>query len=175
MEFELERAREILERTPGTLKTLLHGLSEDWVANNEGPETWSPIEVVAHLIHGEEVDWIPRARIILEHGESLPFEPFDPQAFRGRDSVKGKGLPELLSTFEELRAKNIATLASMDLSGDQLALHGAHPEFGHVTMAQLIATWATHDLAHIVQIARAMAKQNDKAVGPWKTYLSVLK
>jgi hypothetical protein len=174
MDFEVDQAVEILERTPATLRTLLSGLSDAWTSGNEGPDTWSPIDVVKHLIHGEEVDWIPRAQIILQHGESFTFEPFDPLAFEGRASSSGKGLAELLDIFEELRARNLAALEAMDLSENQLSLYGTHPEFGRVTLGQLIATWATHDLAHIVQIARAMAKQYGVAVGPWKKYLSVL-
>jgi hypothetical protein len=175
MEFELTHAREILERTPATLRTLLSGLPDGWVANNEGPDTWSPIDVLGHLIHGEEVDWIPRAQIILQHGESFTFEPFEPLAFSDRESSRGKGLAELLNTFESLRTRNLAALDAMNLSDDQLELRGTHPEFGPVTMGQLLATWATHDLSHIVQIARVMTKQYEDAVGPWKAYLSVLK
>jgi len=175
MDFELERAKEILENTPRTLRALLTGIHDDWASANEGPDTWSPLDVLAHLIHGEETDWVPRAQIILRHGQSFAFEPFDRFAFRERDSSKGKELPELLDAFEELRARNIATLDGMKLTDRELELCGTHPEFGRVTMAQLIATWAVHDLAHIVQIARAMAKQYDAAVGPWKEYLSVLK
>lgn len=174
MDFEIDQATEILERTPATVRALLAGLPESWISGNEGPGTWSPFDVVKHLIHGEEVDWIPRAQIILQHGESFTFEPFDPLAFEGRASSRGKGMAELLDTFEQLRARNLAALDDMDLSESQLSLCGTHPEFGRVTLGQLIVTWATHDLAHIVQIARAMAKQYDSAVGPWKKYLSVL-
>ncbi len=174
MDLEVNQATEILERTPATLRTLLAGLSDGWISGNEGADTWSPIDVVKHLIHGEEVDWIPRAQIILQHGESFAFEPFDPLAFEGRASSSGKGIAELLDTFEELRARNLAALQEMDLSKSQLSLCGTHPEFGRVTLGQLIATWAAHDLAHIVQIARAMAGQYTAAVGPWKKYLSVL-
>lgn len=175
MEFELRHAREILERTPVTLSTMLSGIADEWLLANEGPDTWSPLDVVSHLIHGEEVDWIPRARIIIRHGESFTFEPFDPSAFADRESIKGKGLRELLDTFATLRARNLTSLDEMDLTVEKLELAGTHPEFGRVTMAQLIATWAAHDLSHIVQAARAMAKRYDIAVGPWKEYLSVLK
>jgi hypothetical protein len=174
MEFELHQAKDILRRTPATISSLLLGLPVEWVTGNEGPDTWSPLDIVGHLIHGEEADWIPRAQIILQHGESSAFEPFDRFAFLERESSSGKGLSDLLSTFESLRARNLAALDDLDLSDDQLKLHGTHPEFGQVTLGQLIATWATHDLAHIVQIARVMAKQYDTAVGPWKAYLSVL-
>ena len=175
MDFELKRAREVLERTPATLRALLSGLHDDWVYNNEGPGTWSPVDVLGHLIHGEETDWIPRAQIILQHGQSFAFEPFDPLAFCERDSSRGKSLPALLDTFEALRQQNLVSLEEMNLGAHRLQLCGTHPKFGKVTMAQLIATWAVHDLAHIVQIARTMAKQYDAAVGPWKEYLSVLK
>ena len=173
MEFDVEHASAILERTPATLRTLLAGLSDEWVSNNEGPDTWSPIDVLGHLIHGEEADWIPRAQIILQYGESFAFEPFDRFAFQERS--EGRPLSELLDTFGALRLRNLATLDEMGLNADKLELCGTHPEFGRVTLSQLIATWATHDLAHIVQIARVMAKQYDSAVGPWKEYLSVLK
>ncbi len=175
MEFELEQAKDILRRTPATLEALLRGLPAEWLGSNEGPDTWSPLDVLGHLIHGDEEDWIPRARIILQHGEASTFEPFDRFAYLERESTKGKGLADLLTTFETLRAKNLAALDEMDLDNDdRLALLGTHPEFGRVTLGQLIATWATHDLAHIVQIARVLARQYDAAVGPWKEYLSVL-
>ena len=175
MEFELEQAKDILRRTPATLEALLRGLPAEWLGSNEGPDTWSPLDVLGHLIHGDEEDWIPRARIILQHGEASIFEPFDRFAYLERESTKGKGLAALLATFETLRAKNLAALDEMDLDNDdRLALLGTHPEFGRVTLGQLIATWATHDLAHIVQIARVLARQYDAAVGPWKEYLSVL-
>ena len=175
MEFELEQAKDILRRTPATLEALLRGLPAEWLGSNEGPDTWSPLDVLGHLIHGDEEDWIPRARIILQHGEASIFEPFDRFAYLERESTKGKGLADLLATFETLRAKNLAALDEMDLDNDdRLALLGTHPEFGRVTLGQLIATWATHDLAHIVQIARVLARQYDAAVGPWKEYLSVL-
>jgi hypothetical protein len=175
MDFDLDQSTEILSRTPAALRKLLTGLSEDWLSGNEGPDTWSPVDVIKHLIHGEEVDWIPRARIILDHGESVRFEPFDPQAFEGRQSTSDKELVDLLDTFEELRTSNLSTLDEMNLTSRELEMCGTHPEFGRVTLGQLIATWATHDLAHIAQIARAMANQYDLAVGPWKKYLSVLK
>ena len=174
MEFALKQARDILSRTPTMLEALLLGLPAEWTINNEGPNTWSPVDVIGHLIHGEEEDWIPRARLILQHGESSVFEPFDRFAFLERESSSGKGLSELLNTFAALRTGNLAALDEMALSESQLKLCGTHPEFGPVTLGQLIATWATHDLAHIVQISRVMAKQYDTAVGPWKAYLSVL-
>lgn len=175
MDFELDHATEILARTPATLRTLLSGLSDAWVIGDEGPDTWSPTDVLKHLIHGEEVDWIPRAQIILQHGESVTFEPFDPLAFEGRESSSGKCIEDLLVTFETLRTRNLAVLEGMNLTESQLDLCGTHPEFGRVTLGQLIATWATHDLSHIVQISRTMVKQYETAVGPWTKYLSVLR
>jgi hypothetical protein len=175
VDFELSHARDILERTPATLRVMLSGLDEQWLVNNEGPGTWSPVDVVKHLIHGEETDWIPRAQIILQHGESFTFEPFDPLAFEGRESSSGKALPELLDTFEALRSRNLAVLDAMEFNDSQLELRGTHPEFGTVTLGQLIATWATHDLSHIAQISRTMVKQYEAAVGPWRKYLSILK
>lgn len=173
MDFSIDDAVAILERTPQTLSALLTGLPEPWIDNNEGPDTWSPIDVTKHLIHGEEEDWIPRIRIILAQGESQTFVPFDRFAFRDRS--KGKLLPDLLDQFEALRKENLVSLAELKLTQTQLELRGKHPEFGTVTMSQLIATWATHDLSHIVQVARVMAKQYQTAVGPWAAYLSVLK
>ncbi len=172
MEFELERTVEVLERTPKTLRSLLEGLPDAWTRGNEGPETFSPFDVLGHLIHGEETDWIPRARIILEHGPSRPFTPFDRFAFR--EVSKGKSPADLLDTFETLRAKNIASLKALDLGAEQLDLVGTHPELGSVTLRQLLATWTVHDLAHLGQIARVMAKQYGTEVGPWKEFLPVL-
>ena len=172
MEFELERTIEVLERTPMTLRSLLEGLPDAWARGSEGPETFSPFDVLGHLIHGEETDWIPRTRIILEHGTSRPFTPFDRFAFR--ELSKGKSLQDLLDTFETLRAKNIASLKALGLSAEQLDLQGTHPELGSVTLRQLLATWTVHDLAHLGQIARVMAKQYSTAVGPWKAFLPIL-
>jgi uncharacterized damage-inducible protein DinB len=172
MDFELDQIKEILQRTPATLNSLLGELSEEWVLKNEGPNTWSPFDIVGHLIHGEETDWIPRARIILEQGEERAFEPFD--RFAMFEKSKGKSLSELLKEFEELRASNLAELESMNLTSQLLAKNGKHPELGVVTLSQLLATWAVHDLNHIGQIVRVMAKQYGEAVGPWKAYLSIL-
>ncbi len=172
MEFQLESAREVLQRTPAILNTMLRGLSEVWILTNEGPETWSPFDVVGHLIHGEETDWIPRLKTILAHGASRPFEPFDRVAFF--EKSKGKTLNELLDTFAALRAKNLQTLAELHLKPSDFALQGTHPAFGAVTLRQLLATWVVHDLGHIRQIARTMAKQYTEEVGPWKAYLSIL-
>jgi hypothetical protein len=172
MEFRLEQAIEILERTPRILSAWLEDLPEPWVTSNEGPDTFSAWDVVGHLIHGEEDDWIPRLEIILEHGKEKPFVPFDRFAFR--EKYKRKTLTELLNTFAELRTRNLAHLKDLNLQPAQFDLEGTHPEFGSVTLSQLIATWAVHDLGHIIQIARVMAKKYKEAVGPWKKYISVL-
>ena len=171
MEFRLEDATAILSRTPAVLNTLLRNLPEEWIASNEGPQTFSPWDVVGHLIHGEETDWLPRVRMILEHGESRAFEPFD--RFGHYEKCRGKTLGELLDTFERLRRQSLATLQGMNLTREKLALTGTHPQFGRATMAQLIATWAVHDLSHISQIVRVMSKQYADAVGPWKAYMKI--
>jgi uncharacterized damage-inducible protein DinB len=173
MHFSLPHAIEILSGTPATLNSLLAGLSEPWIKNNEGPETWSPYDVVGHLIHGERTDWMPRLKIILELGESQPFEPFD--RFAQFEASKGKSLSELLETFAALRRQNLETLKQLNLTEEHFKLKGTHPDFGLVTLEQLLATWVVHDLDHISQIARVMAKQYGDEVGPWVKYLSILK
>ncbi len=172
MEFQIDEAIEVLSRTPAVLEAMLGGLSDPWVQNNYGEKTFSPFDVVGHLIHGERVDWIPRARIILEHGERKPFEPFDRYAMY--EASRGKSMGELLHTFAELRAKNLDALRAMDISPEQLALRGTHPELGPVTLENLLATWVAHDLNHIHQIAKSMAFQYREGVGPWREYLTVL-
>jgi len=172
MEFALERTIEVLERTPKTLRLLLSGLGEAWTLGNEGPDTFSPFDVLGHLIHGERTDWIPRAKIILEHGPSRPFTPFNRFGFR--EATKGKSLADLLDTFESLRAENIAALKALRLDANQLDRVGTHPELGTVTLKELLATWTVHDLGHLGQIARVMAKQYGTEVGPWKEYLPIL-
>lgn len=172
MQFELNQAKEILSRTPSTLKSLLDGLSDEWVLRNEGPDTWSPFDVVGHLIHGEKTDWVPRAKIILEHGESCAFEPFDRFAMF-RDS-QGKTLRELLTEFEYARRDSLKELDALQITPEQLTIRGNHPELGVVTLGQLLSTWVVHDLNHIGQIVRVMAKQYRDEVGPWTAYLSIL-
>ena len=172
MPFRLDRAVEVLERTPRAIEAVLSGLSDEWLAANEGPETFSPVDVLGHLIHGEETDWIPRARIILEHGEARPFEPFDRFGFRRTQA--GVPLPTLLATFARLRASNLSALRALDLQPAQLALRGTHPSLGPVTLEQLLATWVVHDLGHLGQITRVMAKHYREDVGPWREYLPVL-
>ena len=172
MTFTLTNAIAILERTPGTFRALLSGLPEAWTAPNEGPDTFSAFDNVGHLIHGERTDWIPRARIILAQGANRRFEKSDRFA-QVRES-QGKTLAQLLDEFAALRQENVATLRGWNLSEQQLALEGEHPELGRVTLEQLLATWTAHDLGHIAQTTRVMAKQYREAVGPWRAYLPVL-
>ena len=172
MEFNLDPSIDVLRRTPAVLVALLDGLAEPWIRGTEGPDTWSPFDVVGHLIDGEETDWIPRARIILAGGPNPAFVPFD--RFRHLATNRLTDPAVLLDRFERLRAENVATLEGFRLTPTQLALEGIHPEFGRVTMRQLLATWVAHDLGHVAQIVRVMAKQYDDAVGPWKRYLPVL-
>ncbi|MGD2090491.1 MAG: DinB family protein [Candidatus Aminicenantes bacterium] len=173
MELLLKYAVEVLEQTPQTLRALIGGLSDPWILTNEGPDTWSPYDVVGHLIHGEETDWIPRAKIILEQGESQTFTPFDRFAFF--EKSKGKTLNELLETFARLRKENLRVLQELKLEPHHFELKGTHPEFGIVTLGQLLATWVVHDLDHIEQIVRTMAAQYRDNTGPWRAYLSILK
>jgi len=170
MDFELEEAIPILERTPSVISELLTDLPEKWTRVDEGPDTWSPREVVAHLINGENTDWIPRARIILKQEKYRRFDPFD----RFFDLKTPRPLRELLSEFETLRAQNVATLRGWNLTKKDLELTGEHPELGEVTMRQLLATWVVHDLSHIAQITRTMTRAYTSAVGPWTAYFRVL-
>jgi len=172
MKFSLAHAVEILSQTPATLKLLLSGLSAPWIGNNEGGQTWNPFDVVGHLIHGERTDWIPRLKIIIEHGEARPFTPFD--RFAQFEASRGKSLQELLETFAALRRQNLETLQQLNLNEEHFKLKGTHPDFGPVTFEQLLATWVVHDLDHIAQVARVMAKQYKAEVGPWIAYLSIL-
>ena len=172
MEFELAPAIEVLRRTPVTLNSLLRDLPEPWLNRNEGPETWNPYDVIGHLIHGEETDWIPRAKIILEHGEARAFEPFDRVAMF--EESKRKPIAQLLDTFAQLRTENLRELQGLNLTDDLLNKRGRHPELGVVTLRQLLSTWVVHDLGHIRQVVRVMSKQYRDAVGPWRAYLSIL-
>lgn len=162
----------ILERTPATISALLDGVPDTWARATEGDGTWSPYDVVGHLVHGERTDWMPRARHILS-GESRPFAPFDRTA--QFTESEGKSLDELLAAFTELRAHNVAALLEMNLGESDLERTGQHPDFGEVTLGQLVATWVVHDLDHVAQIARTMAKVYTDAVGPWQAYLSILR
>lgn len=163
---------QVLEGTPGVLDALLYHLSSGWTTADEGPESWTAFDVVGHLIHGEETDWIPRARIILDGGSDPVFESFD--RFAQFDRFSGASLAELLDRFRELRTDNLATVRAWNLRDEQLALPGRHPELGPVTLGQLLATWAVHDLSHIAQISRVMAKRCTAEVGPWRAYLPIL-
>lgn len=170
--MELDQTLEILERTPATLRAILEGLSADWTHTHSDPDSWSPSAVVGHLINGEETNWLPRAEMILQYGESRPFESFDRTA--QFDRFKDQSLDQLLNTFEQLRRQNIARLKAMQLTSAQLSLRGTHPELGAVTLQQLLATWVVHDLNHIGQVVEAMSKRYVEAVGPWKAYLPIL-
>jgi hypothetical protein len=172
MHFHLTQGLDVLERTPATFRALLDGLPEAWTAPNEGPDTFSAFDNLGHLIHGERTDWIPRARIILAQGPNRRFEPYD--RFAQYHESRGKSVAELLTEFARLRAENLTALRAWQLSDAELALEGEHPELGTVTLRQLLATWVAHDLGHVAQTARVMAKQYREAVGPWRAYLPVL-
>lgn len=173
MTFELRHARPVLERTPAVLRSLLVDLPTEWTSGNEGPDTWSPYDVIGHLIHGERADWIPRVEHILQHGDAVPFPPFDREAMLSQP--KSRSISELLDEFASLRKISLECLDALDLTDKDLARSGRHPEFGVVTLAQHLSTWVVHDLTHINQAVRVMAKQYGSAVGPWRAYLSVLK
>jgi hypothetical protein len=172
MTYKINQAIEILSQTPYAIEALLKGLSEEWIGANEGPETWSPYDVVGHLIHGEEDDWIPRLKIILDTGTDHRFRPFNRTAMF--EKSKGKPLRQLLEEFKKRRAESLLELKAAGLSEEDLMRTGIHPEFGEVTLRQHLACWVAHDLSHIAQIARVMAKQYKDEVGPWKKYLPVL-
>ena len=172
-EHNLENTLALLARTPGTLDALLRDLPEAWTRTDEGEHTWNAFEIVAHLIHGERTDWMPRARIILQSGETRTFDPYDRWG-HVRES-QGKHLAELLDVFARLRQENLSELRALSLQPEDLARRGRHPVFGVVTLGQMLATWAAHDLTHLHQISRVMAHQYRQAVGPWREYLGVLK
>jgi hypothetical protein len=172
MDFDLELSITVLGRTPATLGALLDGLGEPWVRGTEGPETFSPFDVVGHLIDGEETDWIPRARIILAQGPDPRFEPYD--RFRHRARNADESLESLLAEFARLRPANLDLLRSWRLTARELDFPGEHPSLGRVTLRQLLAAWVVHDLGHLAQVARVMAKQYQHEVGPWVPFLPVL-
>jgi hypothetical protein len=172
MEFQLAHALEILERTPATFRALLGGLSDTWTTPNEGTDTFSAVDNLAHLLHGERADWITRAQIILTQGENRRFEPFD--RFAHYKESAGKTSTELLHELDALRSANLDTLRSWHLTDRELSLEGHHPAFGAVTLRQLLSAWVVHDLGHIAQTSRVLAKQYRDAVGPWREYLPVL-
>jgi hypothetical protein len=172
-EFNLTESIALLTRTPATLDTLLRGLPNTWVRSNEGDDTWSAFDIIGHLIVGERTDWMARARIILENGEARPFDRFD--RFAQTKESEGKSLEQLLDEFARLRKENLIALEALNLQPADLARRGTHPALGVVTLSQLLATWAIHDLTHLHQLSRVMAHQYREAVGPWGIYLGVLK
>jgi hypothetical protein len=172
MEHNLPHTMSLLARTPATLDALLRDLPEVWTFQNEGENTWSAFDVVGHLIHGERTDWMPRARMVLKFGETQVFEPFD-RSGHERDS-EGRSMGQLLDEFARLRANNLDELRALNLRREDLEMSGRHPALGVVTLSQLLATWAVHDLTHLHQISRVMAHQYRKAAGPWHKYLGVL-
>ena len=170
--FALDEASAVLARTPATLDAMLRGLPDGWIHAHEGGETWSPFDVIGHLIHADETDWLPRARIILDHGEARAFEAFD--RFAQFELSKGRTLDSLLDEFADRRRASLRELAALGITAADLARRGTHPGLGAVTLGQLLATWVAHDLDHIVQVARVMARQYSDAVGPWRAYLRVI-
>ena len=173
MEPELEQTTSLLARTPAALDALLRDLPDAWTFRNEGEGTWTAFDVVGHLIHCEETDWMPRVRMIMQFGDSRTFEPFDREGHA--QAIAGKSLGQLLDELAHLRAENLRELRALHLSRADLARRGQHPSLGAVTLSQLLATWAAHDLTHLHQISRVMAHQYRDAVGPWSHYLGVMK
>ena len=172
MEHNLQHTMAVLSRTPAALDALLRDLPDAWTLRHEGENTWTVFDVVGHLIHGERTDWMPRARIVLQFGETQTFEPFDRWG-HVRES-QGKSLGQLLDQFAHLRSENLGELRALNLRPEDLARRGRHPALGVVTLSELLATWAAHDLTHLHQISRVMARQYREAVGPWSQYLGVL-
>lgn len=173
MEFDISTAKPLLARTPVVLNALLRDLPDVWVSNNEGPDTWSPFDVVGHLIQGERSDWIPRVEHILKHGETVAFTPFD--RFAQFDTSKGKSLSQLLDEFSDLRSTSLRRLDALALTSTDLDRAGLHPALGRVTLGQLLATWTTHDMDHLVQISRCIGRNYADAVGPWREYLRIVR
>jgi hypothetical protein len=170
--FALHEATLVLARTPAIVEAMLRGLPDDWATANEGDATWSPFDVVGHLIHGERTDWVPRARIILEHGDARPFDTFD--RFAQFAASEGRTLASLLDEFAAARKDSLRDLHALGVTEADLERRGQHPQLGGVTLRQLLATWVAHDLDHIVQIARVLARQYSDEVGPWRAYLRVI-
>jgi hypothetical protein len=173
MAFNLDRSIQVLERTPRVLDSMLSGLDDEWTTTNEGENTWSPYDVMGHLIHGERTDWLTRLRIILGDGPDKRFAPFD--RFAQFEESRGKSLADLLEEFAALRAAGLRDLRALELSDADLDRTGIHPKFGTVTARQLLATWVAHDLDHIVQISRVMAHQLHDDVGPWIEFLRIVR
>lgn len=172
MKFDLDKSIEILERTPRVLRALLSGINDEWVINNEGADTFSPYDVLGHLIHGEKTDWTSRAKIVLAEGNEKAFEPYD--RFAMFEESKGKTTGQLLDEFELLRNKNIQWLKTLTITEDDLKKTGIHPTFGHVTLKQLLSTWVVHDLTHLAQVTRVMAKQYKEEIGPWVEFFRIM-
>ena len=172
MKLNLCQSLEVLERTPAVLKQLLDGLSEDWLLQNEGPETFSPFDVVGHLLHGEKTDWMVRIRRILAHGTDKPFDPYD--RFAQYEESKGKTITQLLEELEVLRKKNLVELRSLGITEADLEKKGMHPSLGEVSLRNLLSTWVVHDLTHIAQVTRVMAKQYKSEMGPWPAFFRIL-
>jgi len=168
----LERSLDFLTRTPHVLRELLTGLEDPWTRADEGPDTYSPHDVVGHLIHGEDTDWVTRTEHILEHGDAKPFVPFDREGMRGRHDRQS--MAGLLDHFERRRGESLARIRALGLTNADLARRGRHPDLGPVTLGQLLSTWVVHDLAHLAQIARVLAKARAPEIGPWKAYFRVL-
>jgi len=172
MKFDITQTVNILGRTPTALSALLNDAPSELVTSNEGPDTWSPFDIIGHLIHGETTDWIPRTRMILKYGESRTFEPFD--RFAQHKKSKDKTISELLEEFATLRRQSVDALKEMKITKEQLSLRGTHPSLGSVTLRELLSTWVAHDLSHIAQAVRVMCRQYTDDVGPWKEFLPIL-
>jgi len=172
VEFQFDDALPVLRRTPVVLRELLLDLPGAWTGANEGPGTWSPFDVVGHLIHGERTDWMPRVEHLLRHGDTVPFPVFDREAMFAES--QGLSLSELLDTLARSRTESLDRLMALGLTGTDLTRRGRHPEFGVVTLGQHLATWVAHDLSHVGQVVRVMARQYSTAVGPWQAYLPIL-
>lgn len=172
MKYSLEKSYKILYRTPAVLQALLSGLTDDWVMPNEGPETFSPYDVIGHLIHGEKADWTVRTKMILEFGNAQTFEKYD--RFAQYEESKGKSLQQLLDEFAAIRKENMVWFKALNLTEDDLNKKGMHPVLGEVTLRNLLATWVVHDLTHLAQITRVMAKQYKSEMGPWNEFFRVL-
>ena len=172
MKYDLNKSIAFLERTPAVLNTLLSGLDGDWVMNNEGPETFSPYDVIGHLIHGEKTDWATRAKMILEYENTKSFVPWN--RFAQFEESKGKSLQQLLDEFAAIRKENMAWFKELQLTETDLDKKGMHPKLGEVTLRNLLATWVVHDLTHIAQVTRVMAKQYKEEMGPWPEFFRIL-
>jgi len=172
VDHTLPQTISLLARTPAALNALLRDLPESWTSRNEGENTWSPFEIVGHLIHAERTDWVSRTKIVLQFGEAQSFEPFD--RWGQAREIQGKSLAQLLDEFARLRSENLAELRALNLQPEDLERRGQHPSLGVVTLSQLLSTWAVHDLTHLHQISRVLAHQYCEAVGPWSKYLGVL-